>query len=70
MNNQTTDFANLDALVAHLRDKLAPNSDNKKYLLLFAYNGTGKTRLSMGFKEAGKNNGSADTLYFNAFITT
>jgi len=63
MSNQTTDFADLDALVTHLRDKLG----DKKYLLLFAYNGTGKTRLSMGFKEAGKNNGSADTLYFNAF---
>ncbi len=61
------DFNDLDALVAHLRDKLAPDSDNKKYLLLFAYNGIGKTRLSMGFKKAGKNNGSADTLYFNAF---
>jgi len=67
MNNQTTDFADLDALVTHLRDTLAPELDNKKYLLLFAYNGTGKTRLSMGFKEAGKSNGEADTLYFNAF---
>ena len=63
MSDQTTDFADLDALVTHLRDKL----DDKKHLLLFAYNGTGKTRLSMDFKEAGKNNGKADTLYFNAF---
>ena len=38
-------------------------------LLIYAYNRTGKTRLSMEFKEAGKrkNNGNADTLYFNAF---
>ncbi|MCZ6802692.1 MAG: AAA family ATPase [Proteobacteria bacterium] len=63
MSNLTTDFADMDALVTHLRDKL----DDKKYLLLFAYNAIGKTRLCMGFKEAGKNNGSADTLYFNAF---
>ncbi|WP_419613847.1 anticodon nuclease, partial [Thiolapillus sp.] len=41
--------------------------------LLFAHNGTGKTRLSMAFKELGKQineNGedvSRDTLYFNAF---
>jgi len=63
MNNQTTEYPDLDMLVTHLRDKL----DDKKYLLLFAYNGTGKTRLSMGFKDAGKNNDSADTLYFNAF---
>jgi hypothetical protein len=63
MSNPIIDFANLDALATHLREKL----EDKKYLLLFAYNGTGKTRLSMGFKDAGKNNGSADTLYFNAF---
>jgi len=63
MNQKILDFANLDTLVTHLRDKL----DNKKYILLFAYNGTGKTRLSMAFKDAGKDNGNADTLYFNAF---
>ena len=61
--SQITKLDNLDALVTHLREKL----EDKKYLLLFAYNGTGKTRLSMGFKEAGKTNGNADTLYFNAF---
>lgn len=61
--SQVTKLDNLDALVAHLRDKL----DDKKYLLLFAHNGTGKTRLSMGFKNAGKTDDSADTLYFNAF---
>lgn len=63
MSAPTINFDDLDALVTHLRDKL----NDKKYLLLFAYNGTGKTRLSMGFKEEGKNNGNADTLYFNAF---
>jgi len=63
MSNPITDFANLDALATHLREKL----EDKKYLLLFAYNGTGKTRLSMGFKDVGKNNGGIDTLYFNAF---
>ncbi|MDP2852332.1 MAG: hypothetical protein Q8O23_02890, partial [Gallionella sp.] len=41
--------------------------------LLYAYNRTGKTRLSMEFKNAGKRKnkknltGAADTLYFNAF---
>ena len=36
---------------------------------MYAYNRTGKTRLSMEFKDEGKrkNNGTADTLYFNAF---
>lgn len=58
-----TTFANLDAVAAHLRTTLA----DKKYVVLYAYNGTGKTRLSMAFKEAGKNGEARDTLYFNAF---
>lgn len=39
--------------------------DKKRYMLLFAYNGTGKTRLSMAFKDLFTND--KDTLYFNAF---
>ncbi len=47
--------------------------EEKKYIVLFAYNGTGKTRLSVEFKllgqhmneEAGEK--TADTLYYNAF---
>jgi wobble nucleotide-excising tRNase len=58
-----TFFANLDDLAAHLRDQL----DNKQYILLYAYNGTGKTRLSMAFRQIGKQNDARDTLYFNAF---
>lgn len=72
--SQIIELDSLDALVGHLRDILENglpqrNKANKqvRHLLLFAYNGTGKTRLSMGFKEAGKNEDSADTLYFNAF---
>ena len=63
MNTPVTRFADLPSLAADLRSKLAA----KKYLLLFAYNGTGKTRLSMGFKDIGKQNGNRDTLYFNAY---
>ena len=37
------------------------------FVLIFAYNGTGKTRLSMDFKDVAKNKGQKDTLYFNAF---
>ncbi len=59
----TTSFANLDELAAHLRGQL----ERKKFILIFAYNGTGKTRLSMAFKDKGKNDDSRDTLYFNAF---
>lgn len=50
MSNGLVTFADLTAVATHLRDKLAV----KKYILLFAYNGTGKTRLSMAFKELGK----------------
>ncbi len=45
----------------------------KKYILVFAYNGTGKTRLSCAFKDLGKRpipdseEKTADTLYYNAF---
>ena len=56
-------FADLDALAAHLRSEL----ENKKAILLYAYNGTGKTRLSMTFKDIGKQDEDRDTLYFNAF---
>jgi hypothetical protein len=56
-------FADLNALAAHLRQVL----QTKKCILLYAYNGTGKTRLSAEFKNLGKNGGERDTLYFNAF---
>ena len=39
----------------------------KEAICLFAHNGTGKTRLSMEFKDLGKTGNSKDTLYFNAF---
>lgn len=47
--------------------------DEKKYIVLFAYNGTGKTRLSVEFKSLGQElndeigEKTADTLYYNAF---
>jgi hypothetical protein len=61
MVNAPKQYAELGELVTHFRDL------DKKFILLFAYNGIGKTRLSMTFKEVGKNMGEADTLYFNAF---
>lgn len=63
MSPQATHFADLPALAKHLRGVLR----QKKYVLLFAYNGTGKTRLSMAFKNEGKRGDKRDTLYFNAF---
>jgi len=61
---------NLRRLVQRLRDDLrdTPNGGSD-FVLLYAYNGTGKTRLSMVFKEAGKRKRGVarDTLYFNAY---
>jgi hypothetical protein len=62
-------FADLNTLAVHLRQEL----ENKKFFLLYAYNGTGKTRLSTAFKNLGKTvdadgeSDTRDTLYFNAF---
>ncbi|QQG65668.1 AAA family ATPase [Desulfobulbus oligotrophicus] len=59
-------FSDLPALAQHLRDELM----NKKFILLYAYNGIGKTRLSTAFKNLGKDvadEDKRDTLYFNAF---
>jgi len=56
-------FPDLHTLASQLRQDLIL----KKYILLYAYNGTGKTRLSMAFKDLGKQDNGGDTLYFNAF---
>lgn len=58
-----SEFDAIESLTSHLRQEL----EQKNTILLFAYNGTGKTRLSMAFKERGKQNSERDTLYFNAF---
>lgn len=68
-------FPNLKKLARNIRDTLGTSDtpDTKKYFLIFAYNGTGKTRLSGEFKDLGKKpiRGSEertrDTLYYNAF---
>lgn len=62
-------YKTLSGLVTRLRDDLKA----KDFILLYAYNGTGKTRTSMAFKEKGKKKATnqeeekRDTLYFNAF---
>lgn len=63
MSSKSILYPDLPQVATHLREKLA----EKKYILLFAYNGTGKTRLSMEFKQQSKKKGQQDTLYFNAF---
>jgi hypothetical protein len=59
-------FSDLKDLAQEFRDELSAPAA-KKFLLLYAYNGTGKTRLSAAFKDIAKQAGAADTLYFNAF---
>ncbi len=56
-------YKTLRKLAERLRDDLS-SSD---FVLLYAYNGTGKTRLSIEFKNKGKKGDKRDTLYFNAF---
>lgn len=71
MSNKPTinTYANLQTLARKLRADLS----GVELLLLYAYNRTGKTRLSMEFKGEGKRKtkknpgGISDTLYFNAF---
>lgn len=66
---QAVPFADLPTLARHLRNELG----TKKFALLYAYNRTGKTRLSGEFKNLGKQvdetgiTVARDTLYFNAF---
>lgn len=62
-------FDSLEEIARYLRQLL----EDKKYILLFAYNGTGKTRLSAEFRRLGQTleeetgEKTADTLYYNAF---
>lgn len=57
------DFETLGDIASAFRKELS----TKNKLLLFAYNGTGKTRLSMEFRDLGRGDKKRDTLYFNAF---
>jgi wobble nucleotide-excising tRNase len=63
MSENIQSFDSLEDIAQNLRDIL----EIKKVILIYAYNGTGKTRLSMAFKDLGKRGEERDTLYFNAF---
>lgn len=63
-------YKNLRKVVTRLRDDLRElDNGGVNFVLLYAFNGTGKTRLSMEFKETGKRKKGIDrdTLYFNAY---
>jgi hypothetical protein len=65
----TESFPALPELALRLRAEL----EKRKCVLLYAYNGTGKTRLSMAFRDEGRvvnddaETTQRDTLYFNAY---
>lgn len=73
--SNTKQFTNLKKLAQNIRDVMdtVDTTNVKNYYLLFAYNGTGKTRLSVEFKNLGKKRirgseeATRDTLYYNAF---
>ncbi len=66
--NEIKDFNNLTEVATDFRHHFTREGKKQKDLILFyAFNGSGKTRLSMEFKEMGKAQGNRDTLYFNAF---
>lgn len=72
--NELINFTTLEEVALHFRkDLTGDHRPMKDLVLFFAHNGTGKTRLSMDFKQAGKefdaegNVTNRDTLYFNAF---
>lgn len=51
-------------------NRLRSDLNDCHFVLLYAYNGTGKTRLSMEFKDSSKKrrkNPASDTLYYNAY---
>src|SRR5579884_910235 len=60
-------YHSLPKLAERIRDEFI--SGQQDFVLLFAFNGVGKTRLSREFKDRGKrrNGGNPDTLYFNAY---
>lgn len=63
---KTKTYKSMRGLVNRVRDDF--KSGGQDLVLLYAYNRTGKTRLSMDFKDAGKKKGvNRDTLYFNAY---
>lgn len=65
-NKKIYKYKTLRNVAIRLRDDL----NDQHFVLLYAFNGTGKTRLSMEFKDRSKKrkkNPETDTLYYNAY---
>lgn len=62
-----TNYMSLPEIAKRFRESFTRPARQKDTVMLFAHNGTGKTRLSMAFRELGKVDALRDTLYYNAF---
>lgn len=70
-------FSDLPTLAEHLRDlldkRILKKPEKSPFALIYAFNSTGKTRLSRAFRDLGKTmdedgaTAKRDTLYFNAY---
>ncbi|EAY30981.1 AAA family ATPase [Microscilla marina] len=70
MSNQSSNNNPIKADLTEVAKAIQHRLNSRDLVLLFAYNGTGKTRLSMEFKNLSKNrrqNPETNTLYFNAY---
>lgn len=59
-----TEFDSIRAVAEKIKDTLDLNADKKKISLLYAFNSTGKTRLSTEFRALAE----GKVLYYNAFV--
>lgn len=69
LDNKAVNRGTRQEIAAKIRSSL--NKSKLRHILLYAHNGTGKTRLSLAFKDAGdiesaEGEITSDTLYFNA----
>jgi wobble nucleotide-excising tRNase len=65
--SEIVNYPSLRGVAEKFREGFTRERKQKDLALLFAHNGTGKTRLSMEFKTLGTVGDQKDTLYYNAF---
>lgn len=64
-----TDFSSIADLATKIKDDLVAQTDKKSIALLYAFNATGKTRLSVEFDNLNDNDdGQIKALSYNAFL--
>ena len=64
-----TEYNSISDVAAQIKEELCANTDKKSITLLYAFNATGKTRLSVEFDELNENEeGEIKVLSYNAFL--